>query len=326
MTTQETLVPLVQPALQQTTSSKQKHFIEANTVDCTLTDMRNEHIIPVFVKDNETLISHVEFIESAQQMAYDLFRGETILHPEIRLSHPIKGRIPEAKDKQAKDLLPWEKTLYYERMAFVIEIPSIQAEIDGNLLSLSLGGVKAFNEDNLYARSNQSDQHFKMFIGFQNKVCTNLCVWTDGYADSVKVRSVGMLRASMLDMMKRYNEDIHLEHMRSWVDYSLTEEQFAQLVGKCRMYQHLPSEMKRNITPMLFGDQQMGAVVRDFYRDESFCRDKNGNINLWRLYNLFTGVNKNSYIDSFLERSVNAFSFTEEIKWAMEGKQSWYLN
>jgi hypothetical protein len=47
------------------------------------------------------------------------------------------------------------------------------------------------------------------------------------------------------------------------------------------MYQHLPSEMKRNITPMLFGDQQMGAVVRDFYRDESFCRDRNGNINLW---------------------------------------------
>jgi hypothetical protein len=127
-------------------------------------------------------------------------------------------------------------------------------------------------------------------------------------------------------MMKRYNENNHLEHMRSWVDYSLTEEQFAQLVGKCRMYQHLPTEMKRNITPMLFGNQQMGAVVRDFYRDESFCRDKNGNINLWRLYNLFTGVNKNSYIDSFLERSVNAFSITEEIKWAMEGKQSWYLN
>ena len=56
------------------------------------------------------------------------------------------------------------------------------------------------------------------------------------------------------------------------------------------------------------------CCVRDFYKDESFCRDRNGNINLWRLYNLFTRVNKNSYIDSFLERSVNAFSLTEEIK------------
>jgi hypothetical protein len=324
METTESLLPSVMPVSTSTTH-KMNHFIEANTIECTLSEMRNEHIIPVFVKDNETLISHVEFIESAQQMAYDIFREENILHPEIRLSHPIKGRIPEAKDKQAKDLLPWEKTLYYERMAFVIEIPSIQAEIDGNLLSLSLGGVKAYNEDNLYARSNQSDQHFKMFIGFQNKVCTNLCVWTDGYADSVKVRSVGMLRASMLNMMKRYNEDKHLEHMRSWVDYSLTEEQFAHLVGKCRMYNHLPSEIQKGITPVNFGDQQMRVVVKDFYKDGIFCCDQQGNINLWRLYNLFTGANKTSYIDSFLDRSVNAYKLVEEIRSALDGKNSWYL-
>ena len=322
----ETLpVPAIVPSEEQLISTS-KPFIEANTIESTLEEMRTEHIIPVFVKDNETLISHVEFIESVQSITYDLFRGETILHPAVRLSHPIKGRIPEAKDKQAKDLHPWEKTLYYERMAFVIEIPSIQAEIDGNTLSLSIGGVKAYNEDNLYARSNQSDQHFKLFVGFQNKVCTNMCVWSDGYVDKVRVRSAGMLRAAVMDMMKRYDENNHLQHLKSLANYSLTEEQFAQLVGKCRMFQHLPQEMKRNITPMLFGDQQMGAVVKDFYRDESFCRDENGNINLWRLYNLFTGVNKNSYIDSFLERSVNAFSLSEEIKWALEGRQSWYLN
>ena len=93
METTESLLPSVMP-VSTSQSPKRNHFIEANTVDCTLADMRNEHIIPVFVKDNETLISHVEFIVSAQQMAYDLFRGETILYPEIRLSHPIKGRIP----------------------------------------------------------------------------------------------------------------------------------------------------------------------------------------------------------------------------------------
>jgi len=90
-------------------------------------------------------------------------------------------------------------------------------------------------------------------------------------------------KPSVYIIKQRYNEDNHLEKMRSWVDYSLTEEQFAQLVGKCRMYQHLPSEMKRNITPMLFVDQQMGAVVRDFYKDESFCRERNGSINFWRI-------------------------------------------
>jgi hypothetical protein len=77
----------------------------------------------------------------------------------------------------------------------------------------------------------------------------------------------------------------------------------------------------------LFGEQQVSAVVRDYFKDQSFCRDEAGNINLWQLYNLFTGANKSSYIDSFLDRSVNAYSFAEQIKWALEGKQeNWYLN
>jgi hypothetical protein len=81
-----------------------------------------------------------------------------------------------------------------------------------------------------------------------------------------------------------------------------------------------------NIPPMLFGDTQMSSVVKDFYRDDSFCRDANGNINLWKLYNLFTGANKSTYIDSFLERSVNAFNFVEQVRHGLEGKADcWYL-
>ena len=210
-------------------------------------------------------------------------------------------------------------------MAFIIEIPSIQSEIDGNMLSLTIGGVKSYHQDNLYSRS-QSDQHFKFFIGFKNSVCTNLCVWTDGYLDDVKVRNVGMLKAGMSSLVSSYNENFHLQHLKKFTEYSITEQQFSQIIGKCRMYQHLPQTVKNTITPILFGDQQMGAVVKDYYKDRSFCKDQHGRINLWKLYNLFTGVNKNSYIDSFLERSVNAYSLVEEIRWALDGKNSWYLN
>jgi hypothetical protein len=306
-------------------TNNRKSFIEANTIEMSFEEMKNEHIIPVFVKDNETLISHTEFIETAKRIAVDLFPGETILKPDIRLSHPIKGRVPEAKDKSANELLPWEKTIYYERMAFIIEIPSIQSEIDGNLLSLTLGGVKSFAEDNLYSRS-QSDQHFKFFIGFKNTVCTNLCVWTDGYLDDAKVKNIGMLKAGMSSLVSSYNENFHLQNLKNFTEYSITEQQFSQIIGKCRMYQHLPQSVKNTITPILFGDQQMGAVVKDYYKDRSFCKDQHGRINLWKLYNLFTGVNKNSYIDSFLERSVNAYSLVEEIRCALDGKNSWYLN
>jgi hypothetical protein len=301
-------------------------FITANTMDCSFEEMKQRHIIPVFVKDNEPLISHSEFVLAASNLTADLFHGETILKPQVRVSHPIKGRIPEAKEKPANQLQEWEKTLYYERMMFVIEIPSITDTIDGNQLSLTLGGVKAYNLDNLYSRS-LCDQHFKFFIGFKNKVCTNLCVWTDGYMGDLRVKNFNQLKASMRSLLEGYNQTYHLHHLRQLADYSITEQQFAHIIGRCRMYNHLPSEMKTDISPILFGDNQMSTVVKDFYRDNSFCRDADGNINLWKLYNLFTGANKATYIDSFLDRSVNAFNLTEQIRRSiMQGSDCWYLN
>jgi hypothetical protein len=93
------------------------------------------------------------------------------------------------------------------------------------------------------------------------------------------------------------------------------------------MYNHLPNSLKAEIPEMMLTDTQLGVVVKDYYRDNSFSRDNDGNINLWRLYNLLTSANKSSYIDNYLERSINAFDFTEQIKNALnEGGQNWYLN
>jgi hypothetical protein len=78
---------------------------------------------------------------------------------------------------------------------------------------------------------------------------------------------------------------------------------------------------------MLLGDNQVGAICKDFYRDESFCRNEDGTISLWKLYNLFTGSNKSTYIDNFLDRSVNAYHFVEQIRFALQRKvYNWYLN
>ena len=302
-----------------------KPFIEANTVPCSLEEMKMDHIIPVFVRDNEPLISHSEFIQLVQDKAADLFHGERILSPEIRVSHPVKGRVPEAKDKPANELLPWEKTLYYERMAFAIEIPSIQSTVDGNALSLTIGGVKSYAQDNLYSR-NQSEQHFKVFIGFKNTICTNLCVWTDGFMDDLRVKNTDQLQLGIRTLLESYNSSFHLHHLGKLADYALTEQQFAVLMGRSRMYTYLPQELKREIKPLQLTDTQMGAVVKDYYQDTSFCRDEKGDINLWRVYNLFTGVNKSSYIDQYLERGINAFEFVEQVRWSLEGKEgNWFL-
>ena len=66
-------------------------FIEANTIASSLTEVKHIHIIPVFIKDNEPVISHCEFIETALGVAMDTYRGELILKPNVRLS--LEGKL-----------------------------------------------------------------------------------------------------------------------------------------------------------------------------------------------------------------------------------------
>jgi hypothetical protein len=72
---------------------------------------KKDCIISVFAKDNQTTISHQDFIETAYNMVEFVFQGEQILKPAIRVSHPIKGRIPEARHKPVNELQEHDKTL-----------------------------------------------------------------------------------------------------------------------------------------------------------------------------------------------------------------------
>lgn len=310
----------------EATPSASSAFIEANTVPVGLPELQQDHIIPVYVKDNEPLISQADFIRATQAAASTIFSGERIQAPQIRCSHPIKGRIPEAKDKPADQLQDWERTLYFERMMFLLEIPSVVNTVDGNQLTLTIGGVKAYNLDNLYNKKGAAE-HFKVFIGFNNLVCTNLCVRTDGYLADFRVNHVDQLYAGIYSLFSSYDQHQHLKQMQGLTEYTITEQQFAQLLGRCRMYQHLSGEEKKQIPPLLYGDSQLTAVCRDYYMDPSFCKQEGGNISLWKLYNLLTGANKSTYIDQFLDRSVNAMDFALQIQGAMQGDfSSWYIS
>ena len=306
--------------------STERIFIQANTIAATLEEIKNQHVIPVFLKDNECAISQSDFIETVMEVAAQSYYGERILKPSIRLSHPIKGRLPEAKDKPVSHLQDWEKTVYYERMMFVIEIPTITDDINGQPVTFTVGGIKAYNQDNLYGKKG-ADEHFKLFAGFQNRVCTNLSVWSDGFSGDIKVKNLDQLRNAVLNMLLSFNPVEQVQRMRSLVDHSISEQQFAQLIGRCRMFQYLPAKDKELIDPLLFGDQQISSVCRDYYRDNSFCRTDDGTINLWKLYNLFTGANKSTYIDQFLERAINAAQIVEGIKNSLNNtRSSWYFN
>ena len=124
---------------------KRLPFIEANTKEVTIEHLKDDCIVPVFSKDNEITISHPNFIESVWEAANRVFPSESIELPEIMVSHINKGRTPEAIHKPVKELLEEDKTIYYERMMFCFEIPTIYEDIAGNRLNLTIGGVRSYN-------------------------------------------------------------------------------------------------------------------------------------------------------------------------------------
>lgn len=300
-------------------------FMVANTQSIPYQLLKQKCTIPVFAKDNESTISHQEFIDIIGDAASLAFPNEHILDPAVRVSHPIKGRIPSAVGKPANELREHEKTQYFERAAFIYEIPSIEEAVNGNRLSLTVGGVRAYNLENLYGR--KTEERFKVFVGFKNSVCINLCVSSDGLQGDLRARTTQELLNRAFQLFAIFNAQKQLNTLRSLADYGLTEHQFAQLVGRLRMYPFLTSREKLGIPALELGDSQLNIVIRDYYKDKSFCRDGDGNINLWRYYNLLTGANKSSYIDTFLDRTVNALSFTQVLLNSLKtGQYLWYLD
>ena len=120
-----------------------------------------ESKIPTF-SDNSLTISHQNFIGAVTKVANNVF-GE-LTPVECRVSHPIIGRVPSAQHKKAFELLESEKTVFYQRMAFVCHVLNLARKINGQTVNLCIGGVRAYNEDKLYSR--KSPMKFKVFVGW----------------------------------------------------------------------------------------------------------------------------------------------------------------
>ena len=320
--------PVVSPAVVTVPQREIRNlpFIEANTKEVSLSHVKDDCIIPVFSKDNEVTISHQSFIESVLSAAKAVFPNEDLTDPVIRVSHVVKGRIPEAIHKPVGELLESDKTIYYERMMFCFEIPSIHQDIDGCRLNLTIGGVRAYNEQNLYSR--KSPEKFRIFIGFKNMVCCNLCVSTDGYKASLRVMDPEALLSSSADLFRSYDMEKHLTQMAAFKECRMSESQFAQFLGKCRLYQFLPLSRKKQLPELLMTDTQVGLVAKSYLDDPDFGRNDSNSISLWKVFNLLTGANKTSYIDNFLDRAENAYVLTSGLCMALYGdpEYSWFLS
>lgn len=306
------------------------NFIESNTQAITLGEIAEKCIVPTF-SDNTLTISHQDFCMATYKAAESVFGALSPI--ECRVSHPINGRIPTALNKKATELTDEEKTIYYQRLAWIAKVSSCIRNIDGQEIHLTIGGVRAYSEDKLYNRP--SALKFKIFIGWQVRVCSNLMLQTDGFSGTIDCMTSADISQKALELFSRFNpeKDNNLNALAQLQDTRLTEDQFCHIIGRMRLLQALPVAQQREIPQFLLGDQVINEATRQYVVNPNFGRRKSGNengISTFDLMQLMNEAVKSSYIDRWLERNANCTEFATGIRKALRHEDTegydWFLN
>lgn len=82
------------------TTAPSVNFLEANTSAISIEELTVNCVVPTWA-NQELTISHQDFINTVHDAACNVFSGELINKPEIRVSHIVRGRIPSALGKRA---------------------------------------------------------------------------------------------------------------------------------------------------------------------------------------------------------------------------------
>lgn len=328
---QEQQVIEVNAEVIDTTADEQEnsHFIESNTSAITLEKLRRICIVPSF-KDSSLTISHQEFAENVLGAAMDYFNGETFGELECRVSHPISGRNPNALRTPANLLTEADKTLFFQRFCFCFELTSMTKTIDGQPICLTIGGVRAYNEQNLYA--NKSPEKLKIFIGWRVCVCSNLMLSCDGLQDRLEVMSSLDIYKSALDLFTAFDPIDNFNMLENLVNTRLSTQEFCNFIGRMRLYQALPAKTRQELElpEILLGDSQINAATRQFVSNKNFGINGADSISCYQLLQCLNESSKSSYIDTFLSKNKNCVDIATGIQKAIEGRDnenySWFLS
>ncbi len=309
--------------------STQNPFILGSTTSIELTDLEQNYLTPVYAKDCCEVISHGNFIRTLLSAVKAHFPNETVADPKIRVSHQLMMRNHSGVGKLIEQLDDIDTSSYFQRLITMIEIPSIKQNVNGNELNLQVVAIHSFHELNLLSSSTNQRQNISLGIGFVNSVCSNLCLSTDGVNSTIKVYNTDELYKYALDLFGQYNPARHLEQMRLLRETKMNTSPFSQFLGKCRLYAAMPQSLKTelDLPEVTLLEAQLNSACRDFFVDENFRADENGEISLWSFYSLLTNF-KNSPIVPFIDRSVNIFDISVGVSRAINGtdnRWSWFI-
>lgn len=303
------------------------NFIESNTEAISIDELISRCIVPTF-SDNTLTIAHQNAIAAVYKAAEEVF-GE-LTPPECRVSHAINGRVASALHKPAKDLTDDEKTVFYQRIAFIAHVKALTRIVAGQTVELTIGMCRAYNEDKLYSRP--SPEKFRLFVGWKVRVCSNLCLTCSGNSGLVECMTEADIYQKAYQLFSKFDpqKEETLELLENLNNTRISESQFCYIIGRMRLYQALPNEVQKTLPVLEIGDQAVNAAVRGFVTNPNFgLKEGETSITTWEMLQLFNEAIKQTYIDRWLDRNQNCTDFLLGIQKALQGEDtegySWFL-
>ncbi len=315
------------PESEEEISQEHPNFIESNTQAITLEELATRCIVPTF-SDNSLTIAHQNAIAAVYKAAEDVF-GE-LTPPECRVSHAINGRVASAIHKPTKDLTDEEKTIFYQRLAFVAHVKSMTRVVAGTEVHLCIGLCRCYNQDKLYSR--KSPEKITIFAGWIVRVCSNCCLTCNGNSGTVEVLTEADIYQKAYQLFRRFEPEKEdtLKLIENLHNTRLSESQFCYLIGRLRLYQALPTEVQKTLPTIEIGDQAVNSAVRGFVSNPNFgLKEGESSISMFDMLQLFNEAIKQTYIDKWVDRNQNCTDFALGIQRALLGSDTegynWFL-
>lgn len=329
-----TLAPIGGQVMSQITlgtaeeQAEHPNFIESNTQGISFEELTEKNVIPTFA-DGTLTLSSGSIIKATMKAAEEIY-GE-LTPVEIRVSHRIQGRTPEAMNKPASELQDEDITTFWQRMAFVCHVKTLTRSINGVEVHLCIGGTRSYSEDKLFGRPTPSKM--RLFVGWFVKICSNGCLTCSGNSGSIECLTEADVYEKALALFNGFDpeKETTLELLENLGTTRISEQTFCNIIGRLRLYQALPTAEQNVLPKVIFGDQAANKIVQGYVSNPNFgLKEGADSISLWEFLQLANeAVKQGAYIDNWLERNQNCTDFVLGIQRAILGTDQegydWFL-
>lgn len=304
------------------------NFIESNTQAITLEELSNQ-LIPTFA-DNQVSISHTKFIETVKSAAEQVF-GE-LTPVEIRVSHPIIGRTPDAIHLKASELREDQKTCFHQRLAWICHVKGLTRKIDGKTVELTVAGCRSYHEDKLYNRL--SPMHFRIACMWSMKICSNQMICGRGNSGLFEALTEADIYQKSLELFSGFDpyKEENLQLLENLTTTRISEEMFCKIMGRLRLYQALPTNEQKLLPNVShIGDQACNKAIQGYVLNTNgFGRSEEKELTMFNMLNLLNEAVKQKYIDRWMDSNQACTDFCLGIQKAINGEDTdgydWFLN